>query len=186
MRTVFAICWLLAATAVSAQAYRWVDENGVVHYSDRPTEGAEQVEIEVRDTGFTSLVPDAAAEPDAAAPSEAAAATASPATPTPTATTEYERLEIVRPLQGETLWNIGATTTVALRLSPNLDPNHRIYLIYDGIRLTGLPTNQLDITLDEVYRGEHTLSAQVEDPDGNVLQQSSTRRFYVQQATIRR
>ncbi|MEM8984144.1 MAG: DUF4124 domain-containing protein [Pseudomonadota bacterium] len=186
MRTVFAICWLLAAATVSAQAYRWVDENGVVHYSDRPTEGAEQVELEVRDTGFTSLLSESAPATDTPAPTEAAATstTASPATPP--ATTEYERLEIVRPQQGETLWNIGAVMTVALRLSPSLDPSHRLYLIYDGIRLTGLPTNQLDIALNEVYRGEHTLRAQVEDIDGNVLQQSSTRRFYVQQATIRR
>ena len=31
--------------AVMAQAYRWVDEDGVVHFSDVPTEGAERIEL---------------------------------------------------------------------------------------------------------------------------------------------
>ena len=33
---------LLAAGAVLAQAYKWVDEDGVVHFSDRPRGGAER------------------------------------------------------------------------------------------------------------------------------------------------
>ena len=40
-RSILLVLGLLAATAALAQeAYRWVDEDGVVHYSDRPREGA--------------------------------------------------------------------------------------------------------------------------------------------------
>ena len=42
-RIFFAIITLIAAGAVMAQAYKWVDEDGVVHYSDRPIEGVDQV-----------------------------------------------------------------------------------------------------------------------------------------------
>ena len=34
---------VFATGVVLAQAYRWVDEDGVVHYSDRPHEGAEEI-----------------------------------------------------------------------------------------------------------------------------------------------
>ena len=45
IRAILALVGLLAATSVLAQAYKWVDEDGVTHYSDRPREGAELVEL---------------------------------------------------------------------------------------------------------------------------------------------
>ena len=44
-RSIFVLLGLLAATAVMAEAYRWVADDGVVHYSDRPHEGAEAFEL---------------------------------------------------------------------------------------------------------------------------------------------
>jgi hypothetical protein len=35
----------LVAAPVQAQAYRWVDKNGTVHYSDQPVPGAERVDL---------------------------------------------------------------------------------------------------------------------------------------------
>ena len=185
MRTVLAIILLLGAAVAAAQAYRWTDENGVVHYSDRPRDGAEQIELDVGEaTTFRSVAGTADATADPEAPATPAAAGSAPeAAPT---TTEYQRLEIVRPQQGEMLWNIGAVASVALRISPNLAADHRIYLVYDGVRRTDLPTESLDIRVPEVYRGEHTLRAQIEDLDGNIILQSGVIRFYVQQSVIRR
>jgi hypothetical protein len=40
LRFVLALAALLVATAVSAQAYRWVDKDGKVHYSDSPPPAA--------------------------------------------------------------------------------------------------------------------------------------------------
>lgn len=34
-----------AAAASAAEVYRWVDENGKVHYGDRPRPGAERMEV---------------------------------------------------------------------------------------------------------------------------------------------
>ncbi len=46
MRCTLLCCCLLLALPVSAnEIYRWVDENGVVHYTDRPREGAERLTI---------------------------------------------------------------------------------------------------------------------------------------------
>ncbi len=182
MKTVLTLCCLLLAGPSFADAYRWVDENGVVHYSDRPREGAEVIELQSDPPRPRVATPAPALTPV----TNTAAASTTTAPAAAATTTEYEQLEIVRPLQGETLWNIGSVAAVALRLTPGLAPNHRIYLVYDGIRLTGLPTTTLDIELPEVYRGEHTLQAQVEDIDGNVVEQSSLRRFYVQQSVVRR
>ncbi|HEY5568069.1 MAG TPA: DUF4124 domain-containing protein, partial [Gammaproteobacteria bacterium] len=36
---------LYAAALAAAPAWTWVDENGQRHFSDRPVEGAEQIEL---------------------------------------------------------------------------------------------------------------------------------------------
>ncbi len=44
-RAIFALLGIFAAASASADVWRWVDENGVVHFSDTPVEGAEQVDV---------------------------------------------------------------------------------------------------------------------------------------------
>ncbi|MEO0997514.1 MAG: DUF4124 domain-containing protein, partial [Pseudomonadota bacterium] len=183
MRALAALLLLLGCGLVNAEAYRWVDENGVVHYSDRPVAGAERIDIDTdRGSGNrTQIAPPAAPGSSAGTAAQPAAANA----PVPTTRPQYQALDLIRPLQGETLWNTGSTLTVSLRVTPSLAPGDRIRLIYDGQQLSGLPTDQLDIQLDEVYRGEHTIQAEIENIDGDTLIQSSVRTFYVRQNSIR-
>ncbi len=47
-----AICLTLAAPAQASSFYKWVDENGVTHYSARPPEDRPSQEVDVR-TGET-------------------------------------------------------------------------------------------------------------------------------------
>ena len=44
-RAIFVLLGLLATAAVSADVWRWVDDEGVVHYSDTPRVGAELVDV---------------------------------------------------------------------------------------------------------------------------------------------
>ncbi len=57
---------LFAATAASAEMYRWVDSKGKVHYSDRPVQGAEQVEVKVPGGSGSSEAPAKEAKDDSA------------------------------------------------------------------------------------------------------------------------
>ena len=45
IRLLTAVALILLAGVALAQAYRWVDKDGVVHYSDRPEPGAEEVQL---------------------------------------------------------------------------------------------------------------------------------------------
>lgn len=38
---------LVLGTTVTAETYRWVDEEGKTHYSDRPVQGAQEVKVRV-------------------------------------------------------------------------------------------------------------------------------------------
>ena len=62
LRPIFVVAALVAASlALADGAYRWVDENGVVHYSDVPVEGAELVNLSEysRETGARIALPGA-------------------------------------------------------------------------------------------------------------------------------
>ena len=41
-RPLFTLLGLLAAAGAFADAYTWTDDNGIVHYSDRPNPGAKK------------------------------------------------------------------------------------------------------------------------------------------------
>ncbi|MCC5861806.1 MAG: DUF4124 domain-containing protein [Gammaproteobacteria bacterium] len=163
------VFWSVVALA-QGTAYRWVDEEGVVHFSDRPREGAEEVRLG-RPPGFSPpAIPRAPR----------------PATPPPPAAppTAYESLEIIQPGQEETLWNIGGILNVSVRTRPALRADHRLQVVYDGQALEPLPAGVTSFELTDVWRGEHTLKATIVNADGQVLAESPSRTFYVQQTSI--
>jgi hypothetical protein len=159
---------LPATTATSEPAWRWVDANGQVHFSDRPMPGAVQVELSGAQ-GFGTQAAQAAA-PRGATPGDA---------PPP-----YRSIEVVSPSDQEVLWNIGAQLTVQVQFQPPLQPGHRYDLIYDG-QPRNLTATTTRVVLPDVFRGTHTLVVVVTDTAGTVLQRSAARSFTVQQTSIR-
>ncbi|MEJ2604589.1 MAG: DUF4124 domain-containing protein [Gammaproteobacteria bacterium] len=176
MRPIILIFALLLALPVTAQVYKWVDEDGVVHYTDRPVEGAEEVDLpETKGTTFR--------RPE-------------PVTPGPAARSSdgrddgqeqgqaYESFRIVQPSDEETLWNIGATLEVSLSLSPALSQGHGVEVWFDGSVLESPDPTSLNFTIPEVYRGTHTLWARVVDAAGRVLIQTDEVTIYVRQTSV--
>ena len=80
-----------------------------------------------------------------------------------------------------TLWNIGGTLDVQLELQPALQAGHQVRLYFDGAARTVPGTS---FQLDEVYRGEHTIQAEVVDESGELQIRSEGHRFYVQQTSV--
>jgi hypothetical protein len=173
MRTclVLACLSVLPLAAGATEVYRWVDEDGVVHYSDQPHPGAEKMEV---------------VEPPTmpAYQGRRAAPARTPATDTPAqqpAGPGYQRLEIVQPTAEQTLWNIGGRLTVQLSLQPALKPGDRVRVYFDG-EPREVPGLQFELT--EVWRGAHNLQAEVVNEAGQPVIRSEPVRFYVQQTSI--
>lgn len=161
---------LLAASPALAQIYRWVDETGLVHYSDTPHAGAEEV-----------VLPDSPTpEPRATAGTTAGAQSRSePANDN--AVFDYASLTVASPAAEETLWNIGGVLTVVLNLQPALQPGHRLRVYFDG---QPQAVDGLQFELQEVYRGTHKLQAEVLDETGQLMIRSQPSRFFVHQTSI--
>ena len=172
IRTILVLLGLLAAfSAIAGEAYVWTDENGVVHYSDRPMPGARRIELADPNTS-RSLSP---RRPDTASgeTDDAAAEDDGPI--------RYESLEVASPGAEETLWNIEGVLNVSLALSPALQPGHQVRVYFDGNPQIVAGTS---FQLQEVWRGVHNLQAEVIDQNGKMLIRSRPNRFYVQQSTV--
>ena len=169
-RPIFVLLGLLAAAGVLAEAYTWTDEDGVVHYSDRPEPGARIIEL-----GDKNRRPSPATRPAATRPqSNASTADAEPAT-------GYTSIDIASPAAEETLWNIEGTLNVSIALSPPLRPGHQVRLYFNG---TPQMVSGTSVQLQEVWRGVHNLQVEVVDETGKLVIRSRPSRFYVQQNSI--
>jgi len=164
-----ALLMTFAVMAGASEMWRWVDENGMVHFSDRPQPGAERVDMRPAQT-FTA--PPVEPRPPRGAPEE-------PGDPT----TRYTQLSILSPAEGETLWNIGTELNVQLAIDPPLAGAHELRVFLDGARVEDSPQGA-QFTLRDVFRGERRLRVSIVDESERELVSTPTIVFYVQQASL--
>lgn len=164
---------LLVTLSASAETWRWVDENGVVNYSDQPRPGAERVELK----GLSTYTPPAWTDPSFGTGPDGGGASAAADGP-------YRRVEIIAPADEETVWNNEGVLNVALAVEPPVRPGDRVNLYLDGQKVEGVPANATRVTINRVFRGTHTLRATVESSAGAELAASDPLRFFVRQTSI--
>ena len=166
---------VMIAPAGAEEVYRWVDEAGVVHYSDTPREGAEKVEVRAAQTysGQAALN---------------ATPTARDATPVVESgpVVVYASVRIVSPAHDAVAWNTGGELTVEVAIEPalNVAAGHRVMVYLDGAPVAGTPMASTSLKLSGVVRGSYELYATVVDAEGTHLAQSEPITFHVRQTSI--
>jgi hypothetical protein len=174
MRKLISVLLLVcgAAALQAAQTWRWVDANGVVHYSDVPVPGAEPMDL-----GSRVVTPK---NPDAPRPvtnvpqaSQAAEPSARP----------YARCVVSAPANEQNFQGVQAIT-VSLDILPALQAGHRVEVVMNGQAISGWPADASSYTLPEVYRGSYILNVRVLDALGRQLCAGAPSSFHVRQATL--
>ncbi|MFK8032293.1 MAG: DUF4124 domain-containing protein [Gammaproteobacteria bacterium] len=168
----------LAVTAIPAGAelYRWVDASGTVHYSDMPREGAEVIVLKP-----TNVIP--------GRPARRSRSSNRRLTPSNDGTTEpdvplpYTAVTITSPSEDETVWNTGGTLNVQIGVEPFLQEGHGIVLVYDGRIVNDEPVRSTSITVNNVFRGQHSVRASIKDQEGNTVFDGGSVTFFVQQTS---
>lgn len=173
MRATLLLLVALAAPALADQTvWKWVDKDGVTHYSDRPVSGAGRVEL--RGVSRSDPVP-VSSSPSYSSSSSASRDAAAP---------DYRTFEIVSPGNDESIVNTGGRVSVRIRLEPTLQPGHSVALYMDGRLVEGFAGNALQYELNEVPRGTHTVVAVISDARGTRVKQSPTVTFHVRQHSV--
>jgi hypothetical protein len=164
-----AILALLASGSLAAATiYKWVDANGVTHYSDQPRPGAQKIEVESAQTYSAPRTPTPASAPAPTAAPEPAG---------------YELCEIYRPVNDEVYFNV-QTVDVRLRLQPDLRSGDRALLMLDGKPMQEIAYSGGGFTMSPVYRGTHRVHVIVEGPDGAPLCTTQVIAFHVRQPSV--
>jgi hypothetical protein len=159
---------MLPLAAAPQEIYRWVDKDGIVHYSDQP--GSPNAEL------VTIVAPNSYEAGDSGAQSPSYAGGDDGAD-----SPLYESLTIVQPSPDQVFFGSDATVNVATELVGTLQPEHTILFYVNGnlrysdgggITLTGLP------------RGSHFVRAVVFDNNTRQAVISSPQiTFHVRQAS---
>lgn len=165
------VCCLLAllwSLPLSAEIYKIKDKEGNVIYTDSPelVEQSKQPR-EVVELGPINTQP--AVEPQfnfEAAPEE-----------------EEEQevsyvVDLVSPQDESHVPPGQRNLEVAVRLEPQLQPGDRIQFIMDGKPLAP-PSEDRSYVIEEIFRGTHTISAQIVNEQGQVLATTPTATVYV-------
>ncbi len=176
-------CCLLAfavhAQQTKVKMWKWTDANGVVHYSDVPAPGAVEVGLNVSQ-GQPSSAPPASSGGygEGGSYDEGGRGGASPASDQ-----TYTSLQIVKPENGASFFAADSVVTVEINPSPGLAAGDSVHLYLDGKRV-GDSDTALAYTLQNVVRGEHSLSSGIYDAQGNEKIRSQPVTFYMKQTTI--
>ena len=139
----------LAASALVV--YKWTDAQGVVHYSDQPTPGAEKV--------FTSSAPEHAGilGQTAAGPSSA------PTPQKPPTALSSAKVAISSPAPQQT-FSGGESVPVALSITPDIKPSWTVAWSVNGAQVPNQAQDATQFTLTDLARGVYTIEATVTDP----------------------
>ncbi|HEY3849768.1 MAG TPA: DUF4124 domain-containing protein, partial [Steroidobacteraceae bacterium] len=151
----------LCATALAdnggrpTTVYKWVDAQGIVHYSDQPHPNAQKLEIRGAQTFSAQPAPQsssATSAPQDAQPSSAA----------------YDSCSITQPADQQMLMNV-FQATATIQTSPTMRPGDQIHLFVDGKQIQGSSTS---FTFP-VARGQHSVQAVIEDSTGQIVCETS-------------
>lgn len=159
----------LLTLSVEAGIYKSVGPDGRIIYSDRPQQGAEEVDLGPVQTYLppppSQLVPPVSkpvVEPEG-----------------------YQEFAIVQPGDQETIWNNQGSLSVALSLRPAIKPGDEIQLVLDDSRVIAQGRTPA-FDLQNIDRGTHRLHAIIVDETGHEVARSNTITFYLRRTIVRR
>lgn len=161
--TLFTLMLLACPLAFAGPVYKWVDEDGVVHYSDQPHENAQKIQLSAPQTYKATHY----AEPEAVSAAQQLSYTCA----------------VTSPADQQTFVNVD-TIGVSARVDPPPGEDTQIFVMLDGVMVTGQPTSGAQFTLKNVDRGEHNLSIVVRNAAGRVACQSPGVTIFVRQPSV--
>jgi hypothetical protein len=161
----FVIGLLMAFAVQAAVVYKWVDADGVVHYSDQSAPGAEKIY-----TATSTSVAPASGPRNASAP---------PAKRPPASPLNYSEMQITSPASDQTFFG-DDVIGVHLSLVPGLKANQTLVWHLNGKELEN-PPDSLSFVIPRLDRGTYALAATITDQASGESQSSNNVTFYVRQ-----
>ncbi|ABZ74919.1 conserved hypothetical protein [Shewanella halifaxensis HAW-EB4] len=168
MRVGLALLLLLVATLAHATVYKWVDEEGKVHFSDEPVKNAEVVELKENTQNNIKLpevtvIPSYLKAPEAAQPSY--------------------KMSIASPSEQESIRSNDGNITIITNITPKIADAHQFALYMDGNQIGNKQTIGI-FKLSNIDRGEHRFVVKVLDQNGKRIASTPVRTIFLHRTSI--
>jgi hypothetical protein len=158
----------VSLAAASQEIYRWVDKDGIVHYSDQP--GAANAKL-------INVIEPSTYEPPDNATSSPPDVSDNGGRPEPAAS-PYTSLSITSPAPDQVYFGADAVVLASVELGGTLQPDHTIAFYLNGNRQPGEGGSA---EFSGLARGSYSLRAAVLDQAGNPVIQSRQVSFHIRQ-----
>ncbi|MCL1125181.1 DUF4124 domain-containing protein [Shewanella surugensis] len=162
MRLFIIITMILVNSFSYATVYKWIDEEGQIHYTDKPINDAIAVEFEDNTKNHVSM------PPPPSIPNN------SPQKPK---SIKYQ-LTITNPVEEETIRNNSGYFTVSTQLNPKAPAQSKLQLYLDNQAL-GKPQTSSIFTLKNINRGQHSIIIKLLDKNGKIIASSLPRTIFL-------
>ena len=171
MRVLLAVLLIVPVLAYAAdkkpEVYKWVDEKGVVHYTDKPpSDNAKPAKLPPLQTYKGGTAPSLSKFDKGPQGGKATGAA---------------QIQVVTPAQDETFRSGERIVPVAVVLTPQLTEGQRLVYLLDGTPQS-TPVSDTSYAFTGVERGSHTASVMLVDTAGNELASSRPVTFHVKPA----
>jgi len=147
--------------------YRIVHPDGTVEYTDDATRGGEEIPLREAPTYESVPVPPSSSRP---------------ASVGETAEEGYRGITILSPQAEQVLWFDGSAVRVSVQVSPALAAGDRVVIEMNGRQVASGQGSSF--SLEEVFRGSHTLRASIVDAQGNTLRVSEPVTFHMKRHSV--
>lgn len=174
-KIMFILCLTISPWSMAQNVYSWVDDNGVLHFSDSPG-GSNAVALTVDNFG-TEVVP----QPPANVPSKAGTSKAEK--PTPKKEIPF-KINLLSPEHNETIRSNNGNISIKVELTRPLQIGESLQLMLDG-KAYGAPSTLTEWNLKNIDRGAHTFAVQAVER-GKVLTTSRFVTVHLQRASVKK
>lgn len=153
MKLIFLLFFVFYANHIFAETvYKTVDENGNIIFTDKPSENSEEIKLQELQTIKNPNPP---------------RLTTSPKESTLEKESLYKSILITNPADGSGLRSNNGSVSISVSLVPPLRPGHKIIIAMDGNKVSAGSAES--VSLQNVERGTHSLTASVIDGNGKKL-----------------
>jgi len=167
--TLFAVA-LVSTQLVSADVYKYTDENGNVFFGDRPVEGSEKVKIPgVRSKSRDNKTSNSREGNDEQGDEFDELGEVAP--------TDYKQLEVLTPRQGKVVDPSTGTVQIIMLPTPSLGAADQLVINIDGKDVN--KGREVNLSVQNLADGPHTVTGRILGRDGKVIIESASVKFQV-------
>ncbi len=157
-------------TTVNADVYKWVNEDGVVEYSDQPKVGAEKIKVKTPQTVTLPKGKDVFGTPAATSDTKSTANT-------------YQSIVITQPANDSAFNSGSGSVSISSEPTPALMNDHTIQLVVDGKAYSSNKSGSFNLT--NVDRGTHQVQVNIINANGDVIKSSDITTFTIHRPIAR-